>query len=260
MASAETRSHNVDPKRALKSDLHRVHALILDFDGLVIDTETPIFEIWRSVYREHGQELLLEDWRRALGTAGGFDPVSRLEALVHVHIERDRLTRAVRARHRAACDTQPVLPGVVEVIDSGRMLGLGVALASSSPGEWVRHWLEFHGLRDRFDAVCVRENVERVKPAPDLFLLAASRMGAPPAACLVFEDSPNGIRAARRAGMPCVAVTNAITRELRLPSAALVLPSLAGMSLIDILRRLQLFPASRPRPASRCARTGSRRT
>jgi HAD superfamily hydrolase (TIGR01509 family) len=222
-----------------------VQALILDFDGLIIDTETPIFEIWRAVYRDHGQELKLEDWQQSLGTVFGFDPVSHLEKLAHVRIDRARLESFVRARHRDACHAQPVLPGVFDIVDSGRKLGLGVALASSSPGEWVRYWLAHHGLYDRFDVVCVREDVEHVKPAPDLFRLAASRMGVPPQTCLVFEDSPNGIHAARRAGMPCVAVRNTLTRELRLPSAELILPSLVDVPLVDILRRLRLRPASK---------------
>ena len=90
-----------------------------------------------------------------------------------------------------------------------------------------------------------REDVEHVKPAPDLFLLAAARLGVPPAACVVFEDSPNGIRAARAAGMRCVAVPNALTRALTLPGADLVVGSLAEAGLADLLCRLGRGAADR---------------
>jgi beta-phosphoglucomutase-like phosphatase (HAD superfamily) len=80
--------------------------------------------------------------------------------------------------------------------------------------------------------------VERVKPAPDLFLLAATRLGVAPERCVVFEDSPNGIRAARAAGMRCVAIPNAVTSALSMEGADLVLPSLSAQSLPQILGTL----------------------
>ena len=107
-----------------------------------------------------------------------------------------------------------------------------------SPSAWVEGWLARHCIRDLFDTVCTSDHVRKVKPAPDLYLLAAGRLGAAPAACLAFEDSPNGIRAARAAGMRCVAIPNALTRHLPLGEADFVLPSLAGHSLADILARL----------------------
>ncbi len=90
-----------------------------------------------------------------------------------------------------------------------------------------------------FDALCGREDVAQVKPAPDLFLLAAERLGVPPSACVVFEDSPNGMRAARAAGMLCVAVPNALTRELALPDPDLVVSSLAERPLAELLAHLR---------------------
>ena len=99
-------------------------------------------------------------------------------------------------------------------------LSLGLAVASSSPSAWVQPWLERHDLMPLFDAVCTRDDVQHVKPAPDLFLLAAERLGVEPAACVVFEDSPNGLRAAHTAGMKTVAIPNGLTRGLPMPAAA----------------------------------------
>lgn len=215
-----------------------VAAVIFDFDGLILDTETPIFEAWRQAYREHGCELALEDWQHGLGTHAGFDPLGHLERLSGRSLEREALLERVRERNHRDCEAQRLLPGVAERLAESRALGLGAAVASSSSRAWVTGWLERHGLRPLVACVCARDDVARVKPAPDLFLLAAERLGVPAAACLVFEDSPNGIRAARAAGMRCVAVPNAVTRSLALPETDLRLESLALLRLDQILERL----------------------
>ena len=215
-----------------------IAAVIFDFDGLILDTETPIFEAWRQAYREHGCELALEDWQHALGTHAGFDALEHLERLSGRSLEREPLLERVRERNHRDCEAQRLLPGVAERLAEARALGLGAAVASSSSRAWVTGWLERHGLRPLLGCVCARDDVARVKPAPDLFLLAAARLGVPAAACLVFEDSPNGIHAARAAGMRCVAVPNAVTRSLALPETDLRLESLALLRLDQILERL----------------------
>jgi len=217
-------------------------AIVLDFDGLIVDTETPIFELWGSIFRRHGQELTLDAWQHALGTQDGYDPPAHLAELTGAAVDGPALTREVRERHFEACREKPLLPGVRELVEQAEAMGLCVAVASSSPAAWVGAWLDHHGIRQRFATVCAREDVGRVKPAPDLFLLAARRMGVPPSGCLVFEDSPNGLLAAEAAGMRAVAVRNAVTRSLSLPACDLVLDSLAETSLSEILRRLRLVP------------------
>jgi beta-phosphoglucomutase-like phosphatase (HAD superfamily) len=135
---------------------------------------------------------------------------------------------------------------VEAVLREARVLGLGTAVASSAPETWVEGWLARHGIRTLFDCVCAREHVERVKPAPDLFLLAASRLGVTPASCVVFEDSPNGVKAAHAAGMRCVVVPNDVTRPLPLPDPDLVVDSLAGQTLAALLERLKAAGSGRP--------------
>jgi len=215
-----------------------ITALILDFDGLIVDTETPAYEEWQVVYRRHGHDLPLERWQHAVGTHGGFDPCLDLETLTGLRLDHDRLIREVAQRHRERCLAEPLLPGVETLLAEGEALGLRRAVASSSTASWVEGWLAHHGIRHRIEAVVTREDVPRVKPAPDLFLLAAARLGVPPAACVVFEDSPNGIRAARAAGMRCVAIPNAVTCALPMEGADLVLTSLDERPLAGILGSL----------------------
>ena len=216
-----------------------LEAVVFDFDGLILDTETPIFEEWRAAFRARGQELGLEVWQRALGTFGTYDPCAHLAELTGETFDQDALRDEVRARNLVRCHAQSLLPGVRERAAEARGAGMRTAVASSSTSGWVEGWLERHQVRDLFETVCGREHVARVKPAPDLFLLAASRLGVSPARCLVFEDSPNGIRAARAAGMRCVAIPNAVTSALPMEGADLVLRSLADHSLSGILAALE---------------------
>jgi HAD superfamily hydrolase (TIGR01509 family) len=214
-----------------------ISAVIFDFDGLIIDSETPLFEIWSEIYAAHGQALTLDLWQHALGTQGGFDPYEDLSTRIAQALDRDELATLVREQHWARCGEAPLLPGVRERLEEARELGLKTAVASSSPSAWIDPWLDHHGLRHLVDAVCTRDHVARVKPAPDLFLLAAERLRVPPSECIVFEDSPNGLRAAQAAGMRPVAVPNRLTRELPQPVPCMVLHSLAACSLAEILKR-----------------------
>jgi HAD superfamily hydrolase (TIGR01509 family) len=228
-------------------------ALLFDFDGLIIDTETPIFHIWREIFARHDYDLRLDEWRHALGTHGGFDPVARLGEITGGVSDVESLVRQVHQRHWEACETLPLLPGVQALMSLAHSAGLGLAVASSSPRDWVEPWLKRHGIRDLIGALCTREDVVHVKPAPDLFLLAAERLGVPAASCLVFEDSPNGVLAAHRAGMRCVAVPNGLTRALPLPDPELTLDSLEGISLGEICSRVGMIVEGAARHRWACA-------
>ncbi len=218
-------------------------AVVLDFDGLILDTESPALETWSEIYREHGCELDRSRWLIGVGTVGGFDPMAHLESLLSRGLDRTALSEIARERHRGRCRVQPLLPGARELIDAARRLGLRTGVASSSTFHWVGGWLEQHGLLQGIDAVCTRDDVGgRPKPAPDVYLAVAGRLGVPPGSCVAFEDSPNGVRAARAAGFRCVAVPNGVTRGLPLEEADLVLGSLAERPLPGLLADLAGLP------------------
>ena len=133
---------------------------------------------------------------------------------------------------------QELLPGVVQHIDQARALGLKVGVASSSTSEWVRGHLARLGILEKFDCLRCRDDVANAKPEPDLYIAVLDCLGVKPSEAIAIEDSPNGVTAAKRAGLRCVAIPNSITARLDLSSADVLLGSLAEISLPDLLKRV----------------------
>ena len=214
-------------------------ALVFDFDGLILDTETTDFQSWQEVYRAHGCELRLEDWADCVGRpAGHFDPFEHLERLCGVRVERAQIRAQRSARMRELNLLQPILPGVRDYLHGARALRLKVGLASSSDRAWVHGHLGRLGLLDYFDTIKCVEDTGAHKPDPAPYLAALGTLGVSPDTAVAFEDSPHGVSAAKAAGMLCVAVPNSVTRRLGLDRADLVLDSLASLSLPELLARL----------------------
>lgn len=223
----------------------KIKALLFDFDGLILDTETTEFRVWQSIYREYGQEMLPETWGQVVGGYGisNFDGAVHLAGLVGNGLNARELDARYRSESDALILQQPVLPGVVNYLDDAHRLGLRLAVASSSPHSWVDTHLTRLGLADRFDVIICRDDVPpgRTKPHPDLFLKALDALGVKSDEAIVFEDSPNGVNAARAAGIFVVAVPNPITTLLKTNGANLTLDSLAQISLAEMLNELALL-------------------
>ena len=212
-------------------------ALIFDFDGLILDTETPDYLSWQEVYQDYGLDLPLELWLTAVGgdSDTDFEPHAYLESNLNAKVDREQIWVRRRKSYLDHLEGQPILPGVEAMLNSGRESGLKLAVASSSPENWVLGHLARLGLRDKFDVIVTADDVEVIKPNPALFLLAAEKMDVSPEEVIVFEDSKNGVVGAKRAGMFIVAVPNEITRHSDLSAADLVLASLAEINLDQIL-------------------------
>ncbi|HEX2850019.1 MAG TPA: HAD-IA family hydrolase [Acidimicrobiales bacterium] len=210
---------------------------MFDFDGLILETEEPEFLAWREVWADHGVALELDEWVACIGTVGGFDPVGELERRSTVPVDVDAVQTIRRARSRAMIDALRTLPGVEALLAEAHLAGVRTAIASSSPRSWVASHLERLGLVDRFAHLACVDADHRPKPAPDLYLAACTALGVPPADAVALEDSPNGIIAAKAAGLACIAVPGPLTRALDLSAADAVVTSLDGMTL-DRLGRL----------------------
>lgn len=215
-----------------------IRAIVLDFDGLILDTEEPIYRSWLEVYQAFGQVLPFERWVQTVGSTNtAFDPRRYLEERLGRPLSQDVLERRLNRRTEMVLANQP-LPGVIQRIDEARDLGLKLGVASSSSREWVSGHLDRLGILDRFDCLRCRDDVAHVKPEPDLYLAVVDCLGVVAAEAIAVEDSPNGVAAAKRAGMACVAVPNKITAQLDLSRADLVLNSLADLTVTQLLERL----------------------
>lgn len=217
-------------------------ALIFDFDGLILDTETPEVLVWQSIYREHGFELPVDEWSKTVGGYG----VSNFDAAEHLSsLSRGRLDSvSARSRYRSEADkiihASPVLPGVVSLIAQARENRLRVAIGSSSPHSWVDSHVRRLGILHYFDLIVCQDDVMpgRTKPNPDIFLKVLEQLNVKPGEAVVFEDSVNGVAAARRAGIFVVGVPNQLTAQMGV-SGDITVTSLAELSLHDLDEHLK---------------------
>jgi HAD superfamily hydrolase (TIGR01509 family) len=219
-------------------------AVVFDFDGLILDTEAPVYQSWLEVYEAHGQSLPFDRWVQIVGsTTAEFNPQHHLEERLGRPLTQEVLERRIKRRTDLVL-AQSVLPGIVQHIDAARSLGLKLGVASSSTRDWVSGHLGRLGILARFDCIRCRDDVANAKPAPDLYIAVLDCLGVSAAEALAIEDSPNGVIAAKRAGMRCVAIPNNITSQLDLSAADLILRSLDEMTLQDLLSRID--PAATP--------------
>jgi HAD superfamily hydrolase (TIGR01509 family) len=217
-----------------------IDAVVFDFDGLVLDTEAPVFEAWRAVFEAHGcAPLTVEQWSVWIGT--DTDDAEIIEMLVEtaaVPVDIDAMHSVRRAHRDGLLAAEVVRPGVESWLDEADRAGAGLAIASSSPSEWVLGHLERIGLRDRFAHVVCAGSTLPGKPAPDTYLAACAALRVEPRRALAVEDSPNGIAAAKAADLYCVTVPNPLTESLDLSAADLRLGSLADCSLAAAVARV----------------------
>ena len=211
-----------------------LRALIFDFDGLIVDTETPWFELVRDAYHRHGYELRSEVWRRFVGTHR--HPFEHLQQLVgpafDIAAERAVLIAKDTRSELAPC------AGVEELVAAARGAGLRLGVASSSSRDRVESQLRRIGLLNAFDAVRCRGGDLRSKPAPDIFLATLEDLGTSASEAVVFEDSPNGTQAAKAAGIYTVAVPNDVTRGWPFDHADRIIDSLQAVTVSQVNRWL----------------------
>ncbi|MDX6518788.1 MAG: hypothetical protein QOF50_1634 [Gaiellaceae bacterium] len=216
-----------------------VRGLLFDFDGLIIDTETPSMASWQEVYREHGHELPLDQWMTLVGTIGApFDPYTHLEELAGP-LDRETVLQRRRDHELSLTDVEDLRPGILEYLEDARALGLKTAIVSSSTQDWINRHLDRLERAEHFEAIVAADHdVSRAKPAPTLYLEALDRLALGPEEAIAFEDSPNGIKAAKAAGIFCVAIPNGVTAALGFDEADLVLESLADLPLRALIERV----------------------
>jgi len=205
-----------------------IRALVFDFDGLILDTETPIIEAYGEVHAAHGRPFERAEFTRAIGHYDyAFNPwrafgpgadAAALEVQRHQH-------------NQARTLAQPVLPGVVALLAAARTAGLRLGVASNSSHGHVEGHLQRLGLHAAFEFFACRGDAPSPKPEPDLYRLVLQRFGLRGSEAVAFEDSRTGVLAAKRAGLHVVAVPNPSTAHHDFASADLRATSLAEVTL-----------------------------
>jgi len=194
-----------------------IAALVLDMDGLLVDSETASAEAMRLFLDGHGHQMVPSTFEDALGRRLP-EAMEVVAAAYGLPGPLDELVVAFDAMRLAALRGNVVaMAGAAELLDWAAANGMPRALATSSSRGQAEVALTEAALMGRFDIEVTGDEVKFGKPAPDLFLLAAERLGVPPQSCVVFEDAPAGLEAAARAGMRRVWVPNEHTRHLTAP-------------------------------------------
>lgn len=221
--------------------VNSIRALLFDFDGLILDTETPELDVWKAIYRENGFDYPMHLWGKNVGMWGNsmFDPAAYLHELTKDSLDVD----AIRQRHRDESTVliarEPIRDGVLDYLSGARRLGLRLAVASGSPRSWVEPHLTRLGLAHRFDRIITADDVPpgRTKPLPDIYLKALELLQVNAAEAIAFEDSPHGTAAAHAAGIFVVTVPNPASAQLKHEGADLVVDSLSTLPLEELLQR-----------------------
>jgi len=211
----------------------RFAAVIFDMDGVLVDGEPLHFETVNELLGREGKSISLDQYKPYMGTKTGWSDMIADFGLsqpreYYSPIYRDLVLARYRSRSQA-------LPGALSVVTGLRMSGQRVGLASSSIRPWVEACLEKIGLANAFEVLVTGSEVVNGKPDPEIYLMAADRMGVPASECLAFEDAPAGIESAKAAGMTVWAVRTEYTRGLQLPGPHREFETLADVDITDIV-------------------------
>jgi len=217
-----------------------IEALIFDFDGLILETELPLLQSWQELFDKYGLEFPTEKWLRNIGTSEEpYKPYEEMEQKLNHGVDLSVEYERRRQRELDLIGDQKPLPGVIDYLEEAKKMGLKIGLASSSSREWVTGHLSRLKLLNYFDTVRTKDDVQRTKPDPALFRTAVERLNVTPREVIGFEDSPNGILAAKRAGIYCVAVPGTLTKQSDNSLADLVLDSLEDLSLTMLIQKVE---------------------
>lgn len=223
-----------------------IRGLIFDCDGLMFDSELQEYQFWQAICEEHGCSLSVETWNGCLGESPtGFDPWQYLEAQSTRPVNHAEVQARMQAIDAELITSLPLLPGVLDYLNEAKRLGLKLGVASNSDRHWVFSLLTQQGITAYFDALVCCEDGVQPKPHPELYHRVLAALELQPEEAVALEDSPGGIRAAKAAGLFCVAVPTAMSCQFPLDDADMRLTSLREMPLASLLASVQVSKRER---------------
>lgn len=214
-------------------------AVIFDMDGVIVDSEQVYQEIERQMYDDLGIPVTPEEQRMFIGAAER-SMWQYMKDKYQMDTETDFLVKEERARLLSQLDLPgsiPLMPGIRELLEALVHDGIPALVASSSSREIIEKVLRVNDIRHFFKDITGGDDVLHSKPAPDIFLKTAAKAGIAPGRCLVIEDSENGIRAARSAGMKVIALLNHYSGGLDLSEASMIIHALHELDT-NVIRQM----------------------
>ena len=214
-----------------------IDALVFDFDGLLMDTETASLRVWQYLWREYGLELDVSTFFAQHGGDVIAERYAKLAAAVGPSFDQQAAHHTRMAYREEVHATLELAAGIAHWLDEARDLGIRLAVASSSPRDWVVDHLGRVGYLDRFELLACGDEVGTYKPDPGVYLLALERLGVPADRALAFEDTVHGVAAAKAAGLRCVAIPHPHADPAAFTAAERVLTSATAVSLAELTGR-----------------------
>lgn len=213
----------------IKEVIHNAKAVLFDFDGVILDSEWPIYQSWSRLFQREGHTLEQELYVNCIGSDfEAWSPQLYLEELTGKHFDWEKENAARQVEIVQDLENAEPMPGVRELVEE--LSDKPTAVVSSSSHRWVDGWVEKLGLMPHFNTTVCRGDAPKIKPAPDLFIEGARQLGIDPRDCLVIEDSINGLLAAHQAGAKVLAVPNRLTHVLDFSGADWLATSLKGLA------------------------------
>jgi HAD superfamily hydrolase (TIGR01509 family) len=219
-----------------------IKAVVFDFDGLIFDTETFIFQSMREVFLKHNLNLTLDDWcNKCIKNPDEYDAYTFFQECLGKSISREEIGKLHEREYIKVVNGKSARPGVEEYLIRCRELGIKIGLATNNHRKWIDMHLEKLNLTSYFDYICTREDVERKKPFPDAYLKVLEEFKVKSSNSIAFEDSPDGALAAKRANMYCVVVPNEVTKGLEFSNEDidLFIESMLDTELDKIIENIQ---------------------
>ncbi|MCY9761645.1 HAD family hydrolase [Paenibacillus alvei] len=216
-----------------------IKAVIFDFDGLIVDTETAWYESYSKVSKAYGVDLKIDVWGQCVGASfEEFDPLDYIVEHADRQVDREAFKQEADVVFADIMDHTQLRPGVIDYLEEAKRSGLRIALASSSNRNWIESYLNRFNIRSYFEVVNTSDDVERIKPAPDLYEKTIRELGINGFEAVAFEDSFHGMTAAKAAGVYCVVVPNQVTSHMEFAGSDGRLSSMAEKDLHAVINTI----------------------
>lgn len=214
-----------------------IKGLIFDFDGLILDTETAWYESYYEVLRsKYNYELKLEDFVKCVG-ADNSVLFKILKEDLGRDLDENGLFKEVQKKHQTIIQDKELREGVIGYLKEAKLLGLKTAVCTSSKNEWISKHLSDRKILNYFDYFITADDVERIKPHPDLFEKTIEDLEISKDDVLVFEDSLNGLLSANKAGLKTIIFYNPVTEHLDFSEAHQIYSNMSEIALGDLLKQ-----------------------